>query len=419
MSGITPILDTLLHQVLGRRATFVRRALLDRPISPPQSAQPTEKAHSDSRLNPRPLLSSTRSGVVGKAKVAAQAAEQGAASSSSSSEAAVTSRFSKAARTIADILARFPAPPSAVRPSAPLLHAGSTVHASILATLLRESIESSGLFYEAHLRRWHRGTYPRARLLREPQMRWLSQGASRNVPAWAQGTASAGNAQDPAKAAAQARAGMNTPIPDSDASAQHASGTQGTATPTRADIGDPLAYGSDGKPLLGKPALAADVGEAARSGLNDKLSSVLTASDKTGHTGLETTVRHQLEMLAAPMLRWEGQPWAGLFMALQLQPPPQHAQSQQPQEDQAGAHDDEQSVWKSRLTLRLAHLGEIRLDLHLGTTRLALDMRAEPQAAKQLAADKDRLRDRLSALGFQKVDLHVGAQRKGEDGSDG
>src|SRR5690606_38117729 len=37
--------------------------------------------------------------------------------------------------------------------------------------------------------------------------------------------------------------------------------------------------------------------------------------------GLQGVVRHQLEVLAAPVLRWEGDLWAGIFVALVIQAP--------------------------------------------------------------------------------------------------
>ncbi|MFC6330267.1 hypothetical protein ACFP3N_16810, partial [Alloalcanivorax gelatiniphagus] len=54
MSGITPILDTLLHQVLGKRVDVPVIRDLPSPVRPLQPGQALQAVHSDSRLDPRP-----------------------------------------------------------------------------------------------------------------------------------------------------------------------------------------------------------------------------------------------------------------------------------------------------------------------------------------------------------------------------
>src|SRR5690606_21513105 len=57
---------------------------------------------------------------------------------------------------------------------APLIQQQVAVPPALLATQLQASVNDSGLFYEAHLARWYRGSLPLAQLAREPQMQLAS-----------------------------------------------------------------------------------------------------------------------------------------------------------------------------------------------------------------------------------------------------
>ena len=346
MSGITPILDTLLHQVLGRRPAPPRQGS-DTPLQPAQPGRPSQPARSDSRLNAGPVLADNAAGVIARS-----ATGKGLSAPPLTGDPPVMTHLSPAAREIAAILARFPAPPSAIRPALPLLDAAllltsssspspaSPVNAApssaqssaplpsslsaqlsaqlanvaplpgaasnesaMLALQLQNSIQGSGLFYEAHLRRWLSGRFERADLAREPQMRL------------------AGNT----------------------------------------------------------PAL---------------------------HLDVQAVVRHQLEMLAAPVLRWEGEPWAGILMALTLYPPVHERGSRQSSGDDRR---QEAPPWQSRLTLRLAHLGELSVRLQLSAQRVAIDLQAQPAMVARFEAGSGMLRERLTTLGFQQVTLRIRA----------
>ena len=53
MSGITPILDTLLHQVLGKRVDVPVARQTPEPVRPLSPAEAPPAVRSDSRLEPR------------------------------------------------------------------------------------------------------------------------------------------------------------------------------------------------------------------------------------------------------------------------------------------------------------------------------------------------------------------------------
>ena len=402
MSGITPILDTLLHQVLGRRDTPVDRPLPDQLIAPPRAGLPPQSAHSDSRLDPRPLPTA-RTTIGRGGNVNVEAASRSTTAPAPEPGGAVTTRFSTAARIIADVLARLPASPAAIRAQAPLLTTRERVHVAELAARLRDSIESSGLFYESHLLRWRGGALPLAQLLREPQMFWSGRAGT--------------SPQAPLPPPPQGNTPAASPAPSPGASGApsvHVPVNTAPAPPNPAAVASP-GYGADGKPMASPLAGLPDApAQATQSG---PLSLALARGDQPVLPALEGVLRHQLDMLAAPVLRWEGAPWAGAFMALTLQPPPHQREREQP----GGEHrsrPDAEAPWQTHLILRLARLGEVKVNLQLGAQRLALDLQAEPDAVERMDAASGTLRERLGMLGFQSVALRIHAADVPEVGHD-
>lgn len=374
MSGITPILDTLLHQVLGKRVDVPLARELPPPVRPLQPGQAPPAVRSDSRLDPRPAPTrdSARGAATGErpATVPPTLAAPPAGGST-------RTHFSAAARTIGDLLSQYPAPPSALRPSAPLLAVGE-VAPTELAARLRGSLEHSGLFYESHLQSWFRGERSLEQLAREPQMRLfrdalagagLTPAPGRERPGAAPASSSAGPAASAASASMPAASGAPMPaVP---------AGSPSPLSSASAEVG-----ADDG----GQPA--GDAERSARPVLPE------------GHReALHGVLRHQLELLATPVLRWEGDVWSGLFMALVVQIPPRdtppHGQSDG---GQSRADDEPAPAWRSELTLSLATLGEVRVRLALAGQRLELDLTAAEDTARRLRAGGQRLRERLTPL---------------------
>lgn len=408
MSGITPILDTLLHQVLGRRDAPAGRPLPDQLIAPPRAGLPPQATHSDSRLDPRPLPASrAATGAGSKVDTDTAAAPRATIASRPEQAAAATTRFSVAARVIADVLTRFPMSQSIIRGQAPLVIAAERMDVAQLAALLRDSIESSGLFYEAHLLRWRGGTFSLTQLLREPQMSWT---ARTPLPARQPSAAASPSPSSQGNAAAP----VSAPSAADDVSAAHAAGVAEHAVPTsiRTSVEIPQAYGADGKPLPNLPvATGGDPGKPMAQAGSQPLA--LAGNHQVVHPALEGVLRHQLEMLATPILRWEGAPWAGVFMALTLQAPPRRDAEQESAGNRDRYHQDDDAPWQTHLTLRLARLGEVGVNLQLGAQHVALDLEAQPAVADRMDAASDTLRDRLGALGFRNVALRIRA-RDGE-----
>ncbi|AFT71671.1 hypothetical protein B5T_03404 [Alloalcanivorax dieselolei B5] len=352
MSTITPLLDTLLHQVLGRRMDGPPPTPLNQPVTPLVPGQAVEALGRDDRLPLAPKSPApTSPGVEGAgARDAAKAGERAPlpapASAPDTTPVSARTHFSGAARAIADLLIRYPAPPSGVRPTEPLLP-GPPVSSAPLAAALRGSVEHSGLFYESHLGEWFRGERPLAALRSEPQMR-LAPGA-------------ASVTSEPATA----------PAPP----------------PTRGQEGMMNAGGGEMEGgTEGEPRVAAAGGHRGPAGVEESVQPV---------------VRHQLELLATPVLRWEGDLWSGLFAALLILAPPRESRPDADAEhpDRSG---EEEGPWQSQLEVRSEALGEIRVQLRLHGGHLNLELTApRPDTMARLSEGQPVLRDRLEALGLQ------------------
>ncbi|WP_116474208.1 flagellar hook-length control protein FliK [Zobellella maritima] len=293
MSGINSLIDTLLHQEMGRREPRPVASEPNGAVRPLPPVEAPRMLHSDSRLDPRAILPGA-----GGALMAGQPLPV----SPGGRPAPIGIQLSPAARLIADLLGVAPAPLAVIRPQQPLIATTGPLLAEDIAPRLAGSIRDSGLFYESHLARWFHGELPLEQLAQEPQMQ---------------------------QAAAE-------------------------------------------------PAM-----DEALRGL----------------------VRHQLELLVTPALRWEGEPWAGLLMTLLIRPPEARHQEDTGAAPQDGA--DEQG-WRSELTLSHGDLGDIRVSIWLHGEQLAMTLTPETDGmAAQLRTELDRLSARLTACGFSSVKLDI------------
>lgn len=443
MSGITPILDTLLHQVLGKPVDLAGARDLNQPVTPLLPGTAPQAVHSDSRLDPRAptVTANPGTGSRGTAATGSLLTDSSAGSSST------LTHFSQAARTIADVLARFPAPPSVLRAAAPLLQPGEAPQATELAARLKSSVDSSGLFYESHLQRWYKGVLPRAQLELEPQM---------NRPA---GTAAPGQAAASVNTAGASAPVVASPLVTAGAAPAAAADSAGRSGPLTAVAAGLAAVGEAGTPIrppmanptysmpqvsantalsqpaagmspavaavpppLAPPVAAPGLEPAHRDGLSAQLKEAPAAAGQEGvkvrsepaamavPETLQSVVRQQLEMLAIPVLRWEGDVWSGLFMALMIHLPADQSGGQSAAQEQAEPS-DEDAPWRTELVLEVMNLGEIRVSLQLSEQRLAMTLVSpSPELNAQLAARREQLEERLSGLGFEVVVLNVAAE---------
>ncbi|WP_251310158.1 flagellar hook-length control protein FliK, partial [Halomonas sp. NCCP-2165] len=278
------------------------------------------------------------------------------------------------AHTIADLLLRFPAPPSAVRPAMPLMPQGALPSADALAQRLEGSLRQSGLFHESHLARWYRGDLPRAALIQEPQQ-WRTltfrpaEGSVAAAP-WRPAPGTWGGVS------ADVSAGVSI---------------RGAA---------PIAGGGGASPLqivAQAPGLA-QAGEAVEAVEASREPAPLRGGEPIAES-LQGVLRHQLELLVNPVIRWEGDVWSGIFMALAIQLPAGFDERARQEAEEEGGQDE---AWASELTLVLPGLGELAVQLRLVARRLSLTLDS-PEAAvvSRLEVGLPRLARRLEALGFE------------------
>lgn len=363
MSGITPLLDSLLHQVLGKRVDLPSARQGDRPVEPIVPGGAARALHGDSRPDARgpqllsPLLQAAPRGDGEASRPASPGESAGPASAST--------RLSPAARTIAEVLVGHPGRPSAITPAAPLLSSvGTPPVASLLAGLLGQSIGESGLFYEAHLARWYRGELPLQALAREPQMGgWLPPAG---------------------EAASSPRAGSASPV---------------APMPVLAEV-------VEGESPPVESSIRAE--QAPQGG---------TALSREQLQGL---VRHQLELLVNPVLRWEGEAWPGLFMSLLVQAP--EAERKGSARPGGGGEESvqEEAQWCLRLDLELPVHGALRVEAWLGARSLSLSMAtASPALLEYFSRTQGLLRERIGQccpgeLALRCLDARQVAEPSGE-----
>lgn len=394
MSGITPLIDTLLHQVLGRQGEASLQRSLNAPVQPVPPGEGPRALQGDASLDGRPMSSPL--GELKRLPTSNTPDGQRPPSQGGSNAAlgSTQTHFSPAARTIADVLLRFPAPPSVMRPEAPLMNAQDAPTATMLATRLEASVRDSGLFYESHLKRWFQGEVSRQQLLREPQM----QPGPR--PVW------------PASANLAVMAA--TPL---------APGSSAPATAGNLSIlpNTPLVPAASERPVLGRPDVLTvntpslnatlqagrpETGQArADSGNLQELAEI--AAPRRGkeivHENLQSLVRQQLEMLVMPTIRWEGDVWAGIFMALVINLPTRDAGQEAAQDDA-----DPEEAWRSEMQLEVPNVGAFRVSLWLYQATLSIDLTTDDLAThRQLEQGLGALERRLGALNFHKVQVNA------------
>jgi len=121
------------------------------------------------------------------------------------------------------------------------------------------------------------------------------------------------------------------------------------------------------------------------------------------HESLQSLVRQQLEMLVTPTIRWEGDVWAGIFMALVINLP-NRGQSQEGEGEQEAAEQN----WQSDMQLDVPGFGAFSVSLRLYRNILNIDLTAsDEQVYQRLEAGVPSLESRLDALDLRKVQVRA------------
>lgn len=235
-----------------------------------------------------------------------------------------------------------------------------------LAHALSSAIQSSGLFYESHLRDLAFGLRNVAELRAEPQAQ--------------AGLASGDSAQSAVQAQARGEAG--------------ASGSAGQA-------GDAQGAGRQAAPhAAGSQAAAAYAASAQAGYASAQLAGALLGLDPSTHM----LVRQQLEALANQALIWQGEAWPGAEMEWEVQ-------RREPREGEP----DQTESWATRLKLQLPGMGDVEARLSLSGSQLILHL-ASPQGADLMADHTDMLRQRLGLQGLTLSQLTISRESGTDEG---
>lgn len=347
MSGLTPLLDTLLATRLAQRVDLVPLKS-EVQVAGPEAVAPVEEVINDVRLPSRAAVELQLG--VGLLK----SDQRGHAGAASGLGSGVT--LSAAARALSAILEGRAGAAAKVIGTEALLPVSSSLTG--LAASLARTVGNSGLFYESHLAQFAAGTRALAELAQEPQARLdPSLKAALALPA-----------AGPADSAQTLPQGERRLLPG------------GNVAPQDAEGQDP------GAKQGGTAAT-----DAARS----------NAAGLAGiHPDAVALVRQQLELLAAPVFRWGGEAWPGVPMDWEIQ-----EEARQP------AADDEAAprTWSTRVALTLNSLREVEVRISLVGNALQVHMAASENTTRSMLAEsRAELPERLQALGLQLTGLQIG-----------
>ncbi|MEH6467547.1 MAG: flagellar hook-length control protein FliK [Porticoccus sp.] len=372
MSGITPLIDTLLHQVLGKRVDLPQSRALNQPVQSGSEASAGRPVYSDSRLNAQP--NSPQLPPTEKISIFHPVPTVVKGASETPSFVSVETTLSPTARAISTILSNRSSQPSAIHQLKPLLRDSGELSASLLSGKLHASIRDSGLFYESHLARWYRGSLPRQQLDREPQMRFLLKPIQIMIE----------DESLPKMTQEKLQPDLKPSVLNTFAKTPALIRSTPLSIPVDADI-------------------AGSRQIEARKGLLKGLGG--SESNKE----LQGIVRHQLELLSTPLLHWEGEVWSGVFMALLIQIPEmvagRHGSTEQ---DESTESDKGNDSWDSELILNLQNIGVVKMKIMLKDQALTLWLQAPTdEVLQQLDGKKEALLGRLQACGFDNMALHI------------
>jgi Flagellar hook-length control protein FliK len=284
--------------------------------------------------------------------------------------------------------------PNAAAATATTNVVAAQVPVAALAAALQQTVDVSGLFYEAHLAQWLAGQRPPAALADEAQNKlvaaatqlpldWASDAdqASSSNAAPRQGTGTGTSPNGPANGA-----------PDGNATARAMPSIQ-TAQAARFVAGEVLA--SSLSDLNGQPAHSS-VHSAAAQLADDGSSQNSQSMAAAVHPATVPLVRQQLDLLATGQFRWTGEAWPGARLDWTIE-----QEGDEWDRSGGGTASEENQPWRTRLTLSLPTLGTVDADLTLTGSRLVARVQASPAGAARMAMQGESFRQRLAAAGIE------------------
>ena len=378
MSGVTPLVDTLLATRLAQRLDLV-------PLKPqaeiagPVAVTEVEKTANDVRLPSRAALE--------RLWVDLDGSRNDKPGARSSAPAGVT--LSAMARAISVILDPQMSPALKIRSSEAIWLQSRPPVVQLLTARLVQAVAYSGLFYESHLRQFAAGLRPLEDMAREPQAPLLPS----LLPA-----ASVDAALVPrptAKLSADPAVGPFAAGPAAEAQAVHSE-----------PIAHPTVYGRDGKPeksLLPFREIAGQVDDiktsAAGPASEEDSSSTVVAAIHPDALGL---VRQQLELLSVPVFRWFGEAWPGTPLEWDIK-------EEQAEDTGLSGAEAPPTAWTTNLSMTLPRLKTVQARLTLAGNTLMVRMACDENATLAVLDEGRRaLFLRFDTLGLQLTTLEVG-----------
>jgi len=255
-----------------------------------------------------------------------------------------------------------------------------------LAATLAQTVASSGLFYESHLAQWLRGQRTPSALADEPQNR-LTGGTQLPL--------------DWGEAADDIDDVLWTELPGA---SQQGARTASAANAAGATAAGPGARSENAAALAGDAARASGSAAALADTLLPAAATPAGAGAGVGvHEALLPLVRQQLDLLATGEFRWIGEAWPGVRLDWSIQ------QDDDERRDPRAARRaaDDETPWRTRLTLALPALGTVDAELTLAGSTLAVRVQASPDGAQRLSAHGEALRGRIEALGLALAGLSI------------
>ena len=377
MSGLTPLVDTLLATRLAQRVDLV-------PLKPevqvagPGPVTQVEEVVNDVRLPSRAAVEQQlgvgllKSGLRGHGDMAARP------------DQAVT--LSAAARAVSAILEGEAGTAARVIGSGPLLPSSPLPPSAVVATTLANTVSHCGLFYESHLAQFAAGARSLAELAQEPQARLEGNlKAAPVLPGSLEGFGPPAAPQaDQAAPDGTGKPGSGASVPDSTRQAPGLDAAHAYrnayASMQDADGSTPVAKSYD------------DSATNAACSTAPALAGI--------HHDAAALVRQQLELLAQPAFRWSGEAWPAVPMDWEIQ-----EDERQP----ATGGEAAPRSWSTRLALTLPTLRDIEVRISLAGNALQVRLAAsEDTTRERLSEARAELPARLSALGLELTGLQIG-----------
>jgi hypothetical protein len=410
MSGLTPLIDTLLATRLAQRVDLVPLKS-EVEVAGPDAVAQVGKVTNDVRLPSRAALQQQLG--VGLLK----SDQRGHGNAPERPVETVT--LSVAARAVSAILDLQVGAAAKIIGTEPLLSRAQPPLPRVLATALARTVANSGLFYESHLAQYAAGTRTLAELAQEPQAR-LDATVKASIEVLRADTAgpdagggTPGNARGVEAAAlpVAAPSGTGDAVPIDSGKASRAASLPNplpAGLPASPEPAPSLA-GSEGARFHAHGhAARADTAAPDASGKSHGASgSDAVRSNTPGLAGIHpeaiALVRQQLELLAAPVFRWGGEAWPGTPMDWEIRE----------EQDERPAAADAEAVartWSTRLALTLPTLRDVEVRISLAGSTLQVHLAARESATLALFDEgRHELPKRLGDLGLQLTGLQIGA----------